>query len=268
MKPRNARARRRREASRVRLALLAGAGTLLAALLAGCANRQMIRQRHQAAVFNTELGIAYMQRDELAVAKRKLDLALKENPDNPSVHSARALLYVRLGEPRRADREFREALRLAPHNPNFQNDYAVYLCSSGRTNQGVKYFLMAAHNPLYLTPAAAYSNAGVCLRSARRYEQAARMFRAALAVRPNFSQAAWQLADLDFKRGRLAEARAVIAGYLSSYNETPDLLLLAVKVMRAQHDELDAELYARKLQLDFPDSPQARSLARLGNNPG
>ncbi len=250
----------------MRLALLAGAS--LAALLAGCANRQMIRQRHQAAVFNTELGIAYMQRDELAVAKRKLDLALKENPDNPSVHSARALLFVRLGEPRRADREFREALRLAPHNPNFQNDYAVYLCSAGRTDQGVKYFLMAARNPLYLTPVAAYTNAGVCLRSAHRYKEAARMFRAALAVRPNFSQAAWQLADLDFKRGRLAQARAVVTGYLSSYNETPDLLLLAVKIMRAEHDELDAALYARKLQLDFPDSSQARALARLGNDPG
>lgn len=255
-------------ASRARLVRSAVAGTLLAALLAGCASRQMIRQQHRAAVFNTELGIAYMQRDELAVAKRKLDLALKENPDNPSVHSARALLFIRLDEPQRADRQFREALRLAPHNPNFENDYAVYLCSAGRTDQGVKYFLMAAHNPLYLTPAAAYNNAGVCLRSAHRYAEAAQMFRAALAVRPNFSQAAWELADLDFKRGQFAEARAVITGYMSSYKETPDLLLLAVKVMRAQHDELDAALYARKLQLDFPDSTQARALARLGNNPG
>lgn len=237
-------------------------------LLAGCSNPQVVQEHHLAAVYNTELGIAYMQRGELAVAKNKLDLAVKENPADPNVHSARALLFARLQEAARADHEFREALRLAPRNPNFQNNYAVYLCSNGREAEGVKYFLEAARNPLYLTPAAAYANAGVCLRSAHRYTEAARMFRAALAVQPGFAQAEWQLVDMDFRRGRLAQARSQITRYLSSYQETPDLLLLAVKIMRAQRDELDAELYARKLQLDFPDSAQAHALASLGHNPG
>lgn len=241
---------------------------LLAGLLSGCATSQAVQQRHQAAVYNTELGIAYMRRGELAVAKNKLNLALKENPSDPSVHSARALLFGRLGEARRADREYRDALRLAPHNPDFQNDYAVFLCGVGRTDEGVKYFLRAAHNPLYLTPAAAYANAGVCLRAAHRYKKAASMFRAALAVHPGFSQAAWQLADMDFKRGRLAAAHSEITDYLSSYSETPELLLLAVKVMRAQHNALDAQLYARKLQLDFPDSAEARSLDSSGHPAG
>ena len=244
------------------------AGATLAALLSSCASTQAVREQHRAAVYNTELGIAYLQRGELAVAKRKLDLAVRENREDPNVHSARALLFARLREPQKADREFREALRLAPKNPNFQNNYAVYLCSNGRQAQGVKYFLLAARNPLYLTPAAAYSNAGVCLRAAHRYGEAARMFHAALAVQPGFAQAAWQLADMDFRRGHLAQAHSEIATYLGSYQETPDLLLLAVKIMRAQHDDLDAELYARKLQLDFPDSMQAHALASLGHNPG
>ncbi len=55
---------------------------------------------------------------------------------------------------------------------------------------------------------------------------------------------------------------------MASNQETPDLLLLAVKVTRAQHDELDAALYARRLQLDFPNSAEARQLAYLGHNPG
>jgi type IV pilus assembly protein PilF len=249
---------------------MAGAATacLLAAILAGCASSQAVKERHEAAVYNTELGIAYMRRGELAVAQRKLDRAERENPDDPDVHSARALLYARLREPRKADREFREALRLAPQNPDFQNNYAVYLCSAGRTDEGVKRFIEAARNPLYLTPALAYTNAGVCLRSAHRYPQAARMFRAALAVAPDYAQAAWQLADLDFSRGKLAEARTEIHDFLASYSETPDLLLLAVKVTRAQGDELDAALYAHRLQLDYPGSPQARALATIGRNPG
>ena len=241
---------------------------LLAGILTGCANQQAVQRRHDAAVYNTELGIAYMQRGQLAVAQNRLDLALKENPDDPDVHSARALLFARLREPGQADREFREALRLAPKNPDFQNNYAVYLCSVGRIDEGVQTFLKAARNPLYVTPQLAYENAGICLRSAHKDQQAAVMFRSALAVRADFAQAAWELADLDYSDGRLAQARQEIDAYLAANQETPDLLLLAVKVTRAQKDPLDAELYARRLQLDFPNSAQARALADLGHNPG
>lgn len=239
-----------------------------ALLLAGCANQQVVEQRHDAAIYNTELGIAYMRRGNLAIAQTKLDRAVQENPDDPDVHSARALLFSRLGDPKQADQEFREALRLAPKNPDFQNNYAIYLCSVGRIDDGVQTFLKAAHNPLYLTPELAYDNAGVCLRSAHRDAEAVQMFTNALTIRPGFAQAVWQLADLDFTQGKLVQARHDIDIFLGSNQETPDLLLLAVKVMRAQGDRLDAELYARRLQLDFPDSAQARALADLNHNPG
>lgn len=244
------------------------AAASLAGILAGCANQQVVRQRHDAAIYNTELGIAYMRRGDLAVAQTKLDRALEENPDDPDVHSARALLFARLQDPKQADREFREALHLAPKNPDFQNNYAVYLCSVGRVEEGVQTFLRAAHNPLYLTPELAYDNAGVCLHSAHKDVAAAQMFADALAIRPNFGQALWQLADLNFSQGKLTQARQEIDAFLASNQETPDLLLLAVKVTRAQGDRLDAALYARKLQLDFPDSAEAHALADLGHNPG
>ncbi|EQD30227.1 type IV pilus biogenesis/stability protein PilW [mine drainage metagenome] len=128
-------------------------GVLGALVLYGCSNPQLIRRRHRAAVYNTELGIAYLQRGALALAKARLDQAERENPDSPNVQSARALLFERLREPARADRAFRRALDLAPHDPDYQNDYAVYLCSTGHYARGVKYFLEAARNPLYLTPA-------------------------------------------------------------------------------------------------------------------
>ena len=244
------------------------AAVLLAAALAGCANQQKEQQRRDAAIYNTELGIAYMRRGDLAIAQTKLDRAVKENPDDPDVHSARALLYARLGDPREADDEFREALRLAPKNPDFQNNYAVYLCSVGRVDEGVQTFLRAAHNPLYMTPELAYDNAGICLRSAHKNVEAEQMFTDALTIRPNFGQALWQLADLNFAQGKLAQARQEIDAFLVANPETPDLLLLAVKVTRAQNDRLDAALYARRLQLDFPDSAQAHALADLGHNPG
>ena len=43
---------------------------------------------------------------------------MKENPQSPDVHSARAMLFERMGNPAEADAEYRTALRLAPHDPD------------------------------------------------------------------------------------------------------------------------------------------------------
>ena len=59
-----------------------------------------------------------------------------------------------------------------------------------------------------------------------------------------------------------------IDGFIGSFHATADLLLLGVRVARAQGDRLAAQRYARKLQLDFPGTDQARALAELDHNPG
>ena len=48
-----------------------------------------------------QLGIAYLHEGNLALAKEKLDKAVKQNPNNAEVHSVRALLYERLDSPTR-----------------------------------------------------------------------------------------------------------------------------------------------------------------------
>jgi type IV pilus assembly protein PilF len=244
-------------------------GALAALALGGCAaqNQQNTRQ-HDAAVDNTQLGIQYMNQGDLEIAKIKLDRALSEDPSSPNVHSARGMLFERLHDLSKADAEFRTALRLAPRDPEVVNNYAVYLCQNGRTDEGVKRFLEAAHNPLYRTPQAAYTNAGVCLRAAKRDDEARADFVSALQVRPGDAEATFQLATLEFQHGELAAARTRVDTYIGTYNETPDLLLLGVRVTRAQHDPIAEQRYSRRLRLDFPQSDQARALAALDHNPG
>ena len=244
------------------------AAVVLVLLLAGCANSQHATKQKDAASYNVQLGIAYMKQGDLARAKDKLDRALTQDPDSADVHSARALLFVRMGDKDKADNEFRTALHLAPHDPNTVNSYAIYLCQNGRTDEGVKRFLEAAHNPLYSTPEFAYTNAGVCLRAAKRDDEARADFEHALQVRPNYAEAAFQLATLQFQHGELVPARSSIDGFLGNNDPTPDLLLLGVRVARAQGDRMAAQRYARKLQLDFPGTEQARALANLDHNPG
>jgi type IV pilus assembly protein PilF len=242
---------------------------ILLMLLAACGTVPHPQSANEeAAGYNVQLGLGYMQEGNMQLAKEKLERALSEAPHDPKVHSAEGLLYERLGDPKRADEEYRTALHYAPKDPDVTNNYAVFLCKQNRTDEGVKYFLQAAQNPFYRTPEAAYTNAGVCLRTAHRDDDAKQSLQKALAIKANFAEAAYQLADLEFERGHLIEARAALTHFTDNYEATPDLLLLGVRIARAQGDRVGAEHYARSLRMDFPTSEQTRALSDLTPRPG
>jgi type IV pilus assembly protein PilF len=234
----------------------------------GAADVKESTRAETAAAYNLQLGVAYLQQDKLALAREKLDRAVKQNPRDPKVHNARALLAEKLNDLDDADRYYRNAVRLAADDPDISNNYAVFLCRTGRIDEGVKRFVGVAKNKLYRSPEGAYTNAGVCLRGAQRFDEASEYFARALAVRPNHAEAAYQLADLDMQRGMLVEARSGIDRFLTAFRPTPDLLLLAVKIARAQNDRGAEERFARRLRVEFPDSDQMRQLPPLRRNPG
>jgi len=243
--------------------------SVIALVMAGCASqRKNERHREDASNYNTQLGIDYLNAGDVPLAKEKLDRALKEAPNNPRVHTARAMLFDRMRLPAQADSEYQVALRLAPNDPDVSNNYAVYLCQIGKDAEGVKRFEAVARNALYLTPWVAYTNAGVCSHANKHDDVAIANFKQALQLRPNFSEAAFQLASLQFSRGDLAGARSSIDTFLGAFDETPDLLLLGVRVAKAQNDRVALVLYSRKLRLNFPSSPQAKVLAEIEHNPG
>jgi type IV pilus assembly protein PilF len=106
----------------------------------------------------------------------------------------------------------------------------------------------------------AFTNAGVCLRKAKRLDEAANSFQRALVIRANNPEAAFQAADLEFDRGDAAKARALVDKYLGTYDATPDLLLLGVHIARSQGDRIAEDKFTRRLRVEFPNSQQFRSL--------
>src|SRR6185312_4515108 len=170
----------------------------------------------------------------LALAQTKLMRALDEDSHLAEAHGAMALLDERLGKVKDADREYRRALRLSNDSPAMQNNYAVYLCSHGRPDEGVGYFEKAASNPLYQTPWAAFTNAGVCLHSVHRDAEAMQRFLQAMQSNPHYADAVLQASNLDFLQQHYAMARARIDAYLRGNSATADLLLLGWRVAGAQ----------------------------------
>jgi type IV pilus assembly protein PilF len=251
------------------------AGVVFAVSLAGCGSTQggaqlrgdKLTNAQKAGEANKELGTEYLRKGNLELAKEKLERAEKYNPRDPEIHSVLAVLYERLNIPKQVDEHYRTAIRLAPKDPEISNNYAVYLCRNGRTDEGVKRFYESAQNPLYRTPEIAYTNAGVCLRSAKRYDEAATAFNHALQIKPNSAEAVFQRADLAFEQGDIAGARGLVDKYLTAFDATPDLLYLGVRAARQQGDRVVEDKYTRRLRVEFPSSPQYRMISTPATKP-
>jgi type IV pilus assembly protein PilF len=239
---------------------------LAGVVLAGCADsgpKGVAAGNKEAARANVQLGVAYMQQGNLALAKDKLERALKQDPRGPDVHNALAYLYERLDRPQKAEEEYEQAMRLAPGSSDVRNNYAVFLCRTGKVDNALQQFDVAAKDRLYSTPWAALTNAAVCLRSAKRALEAVPYLEQALRIRPDYAAAVFELADLQMELNAPAVAGKVVDTYLSIGLVSPDVLLVGVRAALARDDKSAVLLYSRRLRREFPEAVQTKMLAQL-----
>jgi type IV pilus assembly protein PilF len=234
---------------------------------AGCAEQKQFSSNqnlHEAASVNLQLAIEYMKSGKLSIAQEKLERALRQDPDSPSVQATAGLLYERLRDTAQAEKHYASAAHLGRNDPNILNTYAGFLCRTGKAAEGEKMFVEVSRNGLYQTPEVALTNAGVCARSAQRKDIAEQYFRDALGRRANFGEALLQLANLTYEKGNDLSARAFVQRFLGNNPATPEILWLAVRIERRLHDDSSAAEYARQLQDQYPASDEARALRAGG----
>jgi type IV pilus assembly protein PilF len=214
----------------------------------------------KAARLNAQLAVAYLKQNDVVAARDKIEKALQQNSHDSGVQSSAGLVYERLQEPDKADAHYSAALRLAPTNPDMQNNYAVFQCRRGKWEKGLKLFEQAARNPAYSNPEVAYANGGVCARGAGNLQRAEELFRKSLNVRSDYPDALLQMADLTLERGSALAARAFLERYFVGSPASPESLLLGVRIEHKLGDRHEEDRYADKLEHDFPDSDQVRQL--------
>jgi type IV pilus assembly protein PilF len=223
----------------------------------------------ESARINARLAMEYLKRDQLAVAREKIEKALAQSPSDLTVQLAAGLVYERLLDTKRAEKHFRLALRADADSPEAQNALGAFLCRNKEFKKGEAMFLKAAGNPLYRTPEVAYTNAGVCARSAAAPERAEKYLRQALTVRSVYPETFVQLAGVLHDRGNHLQARAFIERFLAAAPATPDVLLLGHQIEMALNDRAAAAVFGERLRKEFPDSVQLRVLDDIERrNPG
>jgi type IV pilus assembly protein PilF len=239
--------------------------------LGGCASSNhnvSTPQPERAAEINLELGVEHLRKGNLQQAKDKIDRSLEQNPKYARAHLVAGMLYNRLGDERKAESHYERAISLEPKNPEFKNNYAVYLCQQKKFERGQKIALEAAADPLYKTPEVAFMNAGNCALGAGDMKVAEENFRQALARKPRFSEALLQMADLEYRQTEYLSARGFLERYMEVGRTNPETLWLGVRIERGLGNKAQAQHYAQRLKSEYPSAAQTRELLESERNPG
>jgi type IV pilus assembly protein PilF len=214
------------------------------------------------AAIRLQLAISYYEQRQMQVALDEIKQALQAIPDFADAYSVRALIYMDMGETRLAEDNFLRAIKLAPNNPDFTNNYGWFLCQNGREKQSIGYFDTTLANRAYQSPAKALNNAGLCSLKLKDAAAAERYFSQAFQYEPGNPGTNVHLAKLYFERGDHERARFHVGRVAKADVLAADVLWLAIKVERKLGDKGAETSLAAQLRRRYPDSAEFAAYQR------
>jgi len=241
-------------------------------LLAGCASNSGMQGGSSAASeqadnqararIRLQLAVGYYEQRQMDVALDEVRQAIEADPNFADAYSVRGLIYMNKGENRLAEESFLQALRLAPNNPDFNNNYGWFLCQSARERQSLAYFETALKSRAYQSPAKALNNAGVCSLKLKDKAAAERFFTQAFQYDPANLDTNLNLAKIYYDLHDYQRARFYIGRLTKADVMNPDVLWLAIRIERKLGDRAAETSLATQLRRRHPNSVEYASYQR------
>lgn len=218
-------------------------------LLQACQQKTLVTAQKQrdAALYNTQLGLAYLKQGDRPRAKRKLLRALDLAQKVADVNAAMAYYLEKTGDLKEARHFYLRALSLAPAKGTQLNNYGGFLCRLGEYREAEGYFLKAVKDIYYLNTAGAYENAGLCAAAIPDYAKAEGFFRRALEHDPQRKQSLYELARIALQQDHAKKALAYLRQYPKLSLNEPTLLALAIKASHHSGDLKAERVYKLRL---------------------
>ncbi len=250
---------------------------LLTAALAGCAGTagtgstselktaSDLTTIDKRANIRLQLAVGYYQSGNYEVALDEIKKALAADPDLADAYSVRALIYTAMDEKPLAEENYLRAMRLAPGNAEFQNNYGTFLCQTGRFAPAMAQFETALKNPKYTSPVKAMANAGGCAMKMKQYDVAERYFTSALRLDPDFPTVQAGLARVAFQRRDYARAgfyMNMLKAQTKPEAMSAEALWLAIRIERKLGENDSATTLATQLRRRHPNSPEFAAFQR------
>lgn len=205
---------------------------------------------------HSDLAAAYLQQGKYEIALNEFTVATKIDSNYSPAYNGLALVHAALGEDAKADANFKKSIQTDPKSSESHNNYGSFLCARKRYDESIGHFLEAVKNPLYATPNLAYANAGICSARKNDIPSAEIYLNKALQLQPLTYSAAYQLAEIQFKRGEVVAAKNNLQNVLVAA-PSAEALWLAIKIERVLGGRDNEASYALQLRQQYPKSEQA-----------
>ena len=240
-------------------------GIVILLALAGCISTTTGPKRaepndKEAAELNYQLGARYYRSGNFELARDRLVYSAELNPKSAVTYSILGLAYEQLDNVRLATEAYGEAAKLAPHDFNVLNTYAVFLCRQEDYEAAAKYFDRAVKVRENDNPEVTLTNAGVCFAQKPDLIRAEAYLRSALEYKSSYGEALIQLSLLKIAQKDFLGARAFLQRYLIGNLAAPDVLYLGVLIEEELGDERARMEYANRILREFPQSNEAKRI--------
>lgn len=255
---------------------------ILAAALSGCAGtanaprqepqpsleqkptlqQPVVADARERAKVHTDLGIAYLRDRNYEVALNEVQIAIEMHDGYAPAHNLKGLIHMALGQNEQADAGFRQAVALAPNNPEFSNNFGWFLCQTGKVKESFAYFNQVLRNPLYKTPQTVLHNMGVCaLLDKDDVSGESYLFRS-LKLDANNLRAYYLLADIGYRNRRYDDAREWMKQLHAKMEPTAETAWLALRIDRKLSDREGEARYTGILRRKYRDTPEYQQMLR------
>ncbi|GGX94158.1 hypothetical protein GCM10007160_22190 [Litchfieldella qijiaojingensis] len=229
----------RRHCSPVRLKPAAAMAALLSVVwLSGCASQATgVESGTSPADAYTQLGTAYLERDNLPRAISALDHALELRPDHAEALQVMAMVYQRQGEADLADDYFQRALKADGNVTRARNNYAAYLFDQGRTAEACLQLERASQDTQYPNRAQLFANLGQCQSELGNLDAARQSLTQAQAIDARSPRSYFTLAEIEYSQGNYSRAWDQLQSFVRLAGVTPESHRLASDIAAARRDE-------------------------------
>lgn len=240
-------------------------GGIFITMLAACTTETVIEPTdpERASEINAQLGLGYLQSGQYNRSLKKLEKAIKYDPDNAKAYHYKAELHRRLGEFDKAEENYQKALDLEPRDADTLNNYGVFLCDREEYDKAYKHFDRIIKDPLYRYKADAYENVGLCAHREGKLHKAEEAFVQALALNNKMAKSLIKMAQISYDKRKKADAYDYFRRYIALAPHNPESLWLGILLEKDSGNKNTVASYKVLLKGKFPASKEAKLLRKL-----
>lgn len=174
----------------------------------------------------TQLGFAYLQRNDADRAQQAFERAIDLSPNDPDALQGLALIYQRQGDIDSADRYFQRALRARNNFTQARNNYAAFLFSQHRISQACEQLERATDDLRYERRAQLYANLGQCRERLGDSSASLTAYQRALQLDDNLARAWLGLARAQYQQHQHDAARQSLGRYVQLVGHSDESIRL------------------------------------------